>query len=170
MTKIITLLRTNFIMLTRQRALIISSLGLAVISMLVFGFLFGGNGSVKTRIGVVDQDHSGISAQVASQLQKSNSLQVYTGTYSEEQQALTNGYRDAVIVVPAGFGTKFVQGGARRQAFYDPVTPVWTATTQLTVKAIIDGINSAVTHKPGPVTLAQQPVAVKERRKIDFTT
>ena len=40
MTKIITLLRTNFIMLTRQRALIISSLGLAVISMLVFGFLF----------------------------------------------------------------------------------------------------------------------------------
>ena len=78
MTKIITLLRTNFIMLTRQRALIISSLGLAVISMLVFGFLFGGNGSVKTRIGVVDQDHSGISAQVASQLQKSNSLQVYT--------------------------------------------------------------------------------------------
>src|SRR6266481_8446959 len=170
MTKIITLLRTNFIMLTRQRALIISSLGLAVISMLVFGFLFGGNGSVKTRIGVVDQDHSGISAQVASQLQKSNSLQVYTGTYSEEQQALTNGYRDAVIVVPAGFGTKFVQGGARLQVFYDQSNPVSTATTQLTVKAIIDGINNAVTHQPGPVTLDQQAVAVKDMREIDFIT
>src|SRR6266851_1396566 len=170
MTKIITLLRTNFIMLTRQRALIISSLGLAVISMLVFGFLFGGNGSVKTRIGVVDQDHSNISAQVASQLQKSNSLQVYTGMYSEEQQALTNGYRDAVIVVPAGFGTKFVQGGAHLQVFYDQSNPVSTATTQLTVKAIIDGINSAVTHQPGPVTLDQQAVAVKDMREIDFIT
>src|SRR5260221_13131697 len=105
MTKIITLLRTNFIMLTRQRALIISSLGLAVISMLVFGFLFGGNGSVKTRIGVVDQDHSSISAQVASQLQKSNSLQAYTGTYTEEHQTLTNAYPDAVTVEPAVFWT-----------------------------------------------------------------
>src|SRR5215470_4506380 len=170
MTKIITLLRTNFIMLTRQRALIISSLGLAVISMLVFGFLFGGNGSVKTRIGVVDQDHSGISAQVVSQLQKSNSLQVYTGTYSEEQQALTNGYRDAVIVVPSGFGTKLVQGGAHLQVFYDQSNPVSTATTQLTVKAIIDGINSAATHQPGPVTLDQQAVAVKDMREIDFIT
>jgi ABC-2 type transport system permease protein len=170
MTKIITLLRTNFIMLTRQRALIISSLGLAVISMLVFGFLFGGNGSVKIRIGVVDQDHSGISAQVASQLQKSNSLQVYTGTYGEEQQALTNGYRDAVIVVPAGFGTKLVQGGAHLQVFYDQSNPVSTATTQLTVKAIVDGINSAVTHQPGPVTLDQQAVAVKDMREIDFIT
>lgn len=170
MTKIITLLRTNFIMLTRQRALIISSLGLAVISMLVFGFLFGGNGSVKTRIGVVDQDHSGISAQVVSQLQKSNSLQVYTGTHSEEQQALTNGYRDAVIVVPSGFGTKLVQGGAHLQVFYDQSNPVSTATTQLTVKAIVDGINSAATHQPGPVTLDQQAVAVKDMREIDFIT
>lgn len=170
MTKIITLLRTNFIMLTRQRALIISSLGLAVISMLVFGFLFGGNGSVKTRIGVVDQDHSNISGQVVSQLQKSNSLQVYTGTYSEEQQALTNGYRDAVIVVPSGFGTKLVQGGAHLQVFYDQSNPVSTATTQLTVKAIVDGINSAATHQPGPVTLDQQAVAVKDMREIDFIT
>src|SRR5260370_40791892 len=119
MTKIITLLRTNFIMLTRQRALIISSLGLAVISMLVFGFLFGGNGSVKTRIGVVDQDHSNISAQVASQLQKSNSLQVYTAMYSEEQHALTNGYRDTHIVEPAGLRPTLVQGGAPRQVFCD---------------------------------------------------
>ena len=56
MTKIFILLRTNFIMLVRQRALIITSLGLAIISMLVFGFLFGSNSSLKTVLGVVDQD------------------------------------------------------------------------------------------------------------------
>ena len=87
MTKIITLLRTNFLMLVRQRALIISSLGLAIISMLVFGYLFGGNGSTKTVLGVVDQDRSNVSAQVVSQLKKSNALQVYTGKSDEEQQA-----------------------------------------------------------------------------------
>ena len=45
MKKITTLLRTNFLMLIRQRALIITSLGLAIISMLVFGYLFGSNNS-----------------------------------------------------------------------------------------------------------------------------
>ena len=170
MTKIITLLRTNFTMLVRQRALIISSLGLAIISMLVFGFLFGGDGSTKTVIGVVDQDHSSISAQVVSQLQKSDALKIYTGTYDEEQQALANGQRDAVIVIPPGFGTKLVQGGAHLQVLYNQSNPVTTATTQLTVKAIVDGINSSITHQPGPVTLDQQAVSVKDIRNIDYIT
>ena len=168
MTTIITLLRTNFIMLIRQRALIISSLGLAVISMLVFGFLFSDNTTLKTVLGVVDQDHSSISAQVTSQLQKSNALKIYTGTSEEEQQALKDGQRSAIIVIPAGFGTQIVQGGAHLQVFYDQSNPVTTATTQLTVKAIVDGINRAVLHQPGPVTLIQQAVSVKDMRTIDF--
>ena len=117
-TRIITLLRTNFIMLTRQRGLIISSLGLAVISMLVFGFLFGGNNASKTRLGVVDQDHSSVSTQIVSQLQKSDALQVFTGGSNEEQQALRDGQRDAVIILPAGFSQQLVQGGAHMPLYY----------------------------------------------------
>jgi ABC-2 type transport system permease protein len=170
MNRILTLLRTNFTMLTRQRGLIISSLGLAVISMLIFGFLFGGNGSTKTVIGVVDQDHSTISAQVFSQLQKSDALKIYTGQSNEEQQALKDGQRDAVIVIPSGFGNKLIAGGAHLQVFYDQSNPVTAATTQLTVKAVVDGINSAVTRQPGPVTLDQQAVSVKNLRAIDYIT
>jgi len=170
MKKILTLLYTNFIMLTRQRGLIISSLGLAIISMLVFGFLFGGSGSPKTLLGVVDQDHSAISAQIVNQLQKSDALQVYIGSNDEEQQALKAGHRNAIIVIPPGFGQQIVQGGAHLQVFYDQGNPVTTAATQLTVKAIVDGINRAVTHQPGPVTLDQQAVAAKDIRQIDIIT
>src|SRR6266571_1748339 len=170
MKKILTLLYTNFIMLTRQRGLIISSLGLAIISMLVFGFLFGGSGSPKTLLGVVDQDHSTISAKIVSQLQKSDALQVYIGSNDEEQQALKEGHRNAIIVIPPGFGQQMVQGGAHLQVFYDQGNPVTTASTQLTVKAIVDGINRAVTHQPGPVTLDQQAVAAKDIRQIDIIT
>ena len=169
-TRIITLLRTNFVMLTRQRGLIISSLGLAVISMLVFGFLFGGNNASKTRLGVVDQDHTSVSAQIVSQLQKSDALQVYTGSSDVEQQALRNGQRDAVIVMPTGFSQQLVQGGAHLQVYYDQSNPVTAASAQLTVKAVVDGINSKITHQPGPVTLDQQAVAAKELREIDFIT
>jgi ABC-2 type transport system permease protein len=170
MTNIITLVRTNFTMLIRQRALIISSLGLAIISMLVFGFLFGSNSSPKTVLGVVDQDHSATSAQILSQFQKSDALNIYTGTFNQEQQALKDGQRDGVIVIPAGFGAQIVQGGAHLQVFYDQSNPVTTATTQLTVKAIVDGLNRAVIHQPGPVALVQQAVAARDMRTIDFIT
>ncbi len=168
MNRIVTLLRINFTMLTRQRGLIISSLGLAIISMLVFGFLFGGNGSTKTVIGVVNQDSPPVSAQFVSQLEKSNALKIYTGNSDEEQQALQNGQRDAVIIIPPGFGDKLVVGDAHMQVLYDQSNPVSAATTQLTVKAIVDGINSTITHQPGPVTLDQQAVSVKDLRTIDF--
>ncbi len=169
-TKIFALLRTNFIMLTRQRSLILTSLGLAVISMLVFGFLFGGNNASKTRLGVVDQDSTSISAQIVQQLRQSNALQVFTGSSSEEQQALKDGDRDAVIIMPAGFSQQLVRGGAHLQVYYDQNNPITAASAQLTVKAIVDGINSKITHQPGPVTLVQQAVAAKELRVIDFIT
>ena len=170
MHKIVTLIRMNFIILLRQRGLLVSSLGLAVISMLVFGFLFGGNNATKTVLGVVDQDHSRLSQQVVSQLQKSDALKVYTGNYSEEQQALQDGQRDAVIIIGQQFGSQLVRGNAHLQVFYNQSNPITTQTTQLAVQAIVDGINRGTTHQPGPVTLEQTAVAVKDLRTIDFVT
>ena len=169
-TRMLTILRTNFIMLTRQRALIISSLGLAVISMFVFGFLFGSNSTNKTRLGVVDQDASSVSTQIISQLEKSDALQVFTGNSDEEQLALRDGQRDAVLILPAGLSQKLVQGGAHLQVYYDQSNPVTAASAQLTVQAIVDGINSRIMHQPGPVVLDQQAVAAKDLRTIDFIT
>ncbi|HEU0000960.1 MAG TPA: ABC transporter permease [Ktedonobacteraceae bacterium] len=169
-TRIMTLLRTNFIMLTRQRELILTSLGLAIVSMLVFGFLFSSNSASKTRLGVVDQDHTPVSAQLVSQLQKSDALQVFSGSSDEEQQALRDGQRDAVVVMPAGFSQQLVQGGARLQVYYDQSNPVTATSAQLTVKAIVDGINSKIMHQPGPVIVDQQAVAAKNLREIDFIT
>ncbi|HET8843506.1 MAG TPA: ABC transporter permease [Ktedonobacteraceae bacterium] len=169
-TTIFTIINTNFKILSRQRSLIISSLGLAVISMLVFGWLFSGSGSIKTVLGVVDEDHSTISQQILGQLQKSEALQIYTGTYPNEQQALLDGQRDAVIVMPAGFGEQTTRGTAHMKVLYDQSNPISTATTQLTVQAIVDGVNRSATHQPGPVTLDQQGLSVKNLRTIDFVT
>ncbi|HEX6779984.1 MAG TPA: ABC transporter permease [Ktedonobacterales bacterium] len=170
MSTFLSLVRANFVMVLRQRAVIISSLGLAVISVLVFGFLFGNSGASKTQLGVVDEDHSQVSAQVVSQLQKNDSFAVYTGNEAEEQQALKDGNRDAILIIPAGFGEQVVQGGAHLQVFYNQSNPVTEAGTKLAVSAIVDGINRAATHQPGPVTLDEQGVAAKNLRQIDFVT
>src|SRR5215467_598926 len=124
MAMFLSLVRANFLMVIRQRAVIISSLGLAVVSVLVFGFLFGNNGASKTQIGIVDEDHSQVSAQLISQLQQHDSFQVYTGSNAEEQQALKDGKRDVILLIPAGFGEQITQGGAHLQAFYNQSDPV----------------------------------------------
>ena len=170
MATFLSLVRTNFIMVIRQRALIISSLGLAVISVLVFGFLFGNNGAAKTQLGVVDEDHSQVSAQMLSQLQKNGAFTVYTGSENEEQQALKDGNRDAVLIITPGFGAQVGQGDAHLQVFYNQSNPVTEAGTKLAISAIVDGINRAATNQPGPVTLDEQGVAAKNLRTIDYVT
>lgn len=170
MSTFLLLVRTNFMMAIRQRSLIISSLGLAVISVLVFGFLFGNNGASKTQLGVVDEDHSQVSAQMVSQLQKNDSFTVYTGSENEEQQALKDGNRDAVLFITPGFGAQIGQGDAHLQVFYNQSNPVTEAGTKLAINAIVDGINRAATNQPGPVTLDEQGVAAKNLRTIDYVT
>lgn len=170
MSKMIVLVRTNFSILRRQRGLLIASLGLASVSMLVFGFLFGGNTTNKTRLGVVDQDATTVSTQIVHQLQQASSLQIFTGRSDEEQQALKNGQRDAVIIMPAGFSQQLVKGGAHLHVYYDQNNPLTGASAQLTVKTIVESINSKLTHQPGPVALEQQAVAAKDLRPIDFIT
>lgn len=168
MATFVALVRANFLMVLRQRSLIISSLGLAVISVLVFGYLFGNNGASKTQLGVVDADHSQVSAQIISQLQHNGAFTVYNGSEADEQQALKDGKRDAVLIIPAGFGNELGQGGAQLQVFYDQSNPVTEASTRLAVSAVVDGINRSATNQPGPVTLDEQGVAAKNLRQIDY--
>ncbi|HEY7359136.1 MAG TPA: ABC transporter permease [Ktedonobacterales bacterium] len=168
MATFFSLVRANFLMVLRQRSLIISSLGLAVISVLVFGFLFADNGAAKTQLGIIDEDHTSVSAQLISQLQHNDSFTVYTGSADAEQRALKDGNRDAVLMIPAGFSEQLTQGGAHLQVFYNQSNPVTAASTKLAVSAIVDGINRSATHQPGPVTLAEQGVASKNLRTIDY--
>ena len=51
-------------MLRRNRVLLITSLGLALLSIFVFGWLFGGGGTPKLELGVVDLDASTLSQQM----------------------------------------------------------------------------------------------------------
>jgi len=170
MSTFITLVRSNFLMLIRQRMLIITSLGIAVLSMLIFGGLFGGNGTPTTQLGIVDQDHSQTSAQIINELQHTNSLTVFTGSYNEEQQALKDGNRDAIIILGSGFGQQLTQGGAHIQVYYNQSNPVSVATARIAVSSVVDGFNRSVTHQTAPFRLDEQGVASKNIRTIDFLT
>ena len=170
MSTFMTLVRSNFLMLIRQRMLIITSLGIAVLSILIFGGLAGGNGTPTTQLGIVDQDHSQTSERIINALQHTNSLAVFMGSYAEEQQALKDGNRDAIIILGNGFGQQLARGGAHIQVYYNQSSPITAATARLAISSVVDGFNRSATHQSAPFTLDEQGVASKNLRTIDVLT
>jgi ABC-2 type transport system permease protein len=170
MNAFIAMLVASVNMLRRNTALLITSLGLALISIFVFGWLFGGNGSPQLQLGVVDQDHSAISARMLDGLRKSDSLAVYTGAQAEELLALRDGHRSAVLVIPAQFGQGLALGHTTVQVYYDQSSPVVAANARMAVQSIVADLNGQLTNRPAPVTLEEQAVSVRNLRQIDWLT
>ncbi|HEY7835662.1 MAG TPA: ABC transporter permease [Ktedonobacterales bacterium] len=173
------MLGAGVLMLARNRVLIISSLGLALISILVFGYLFGGTGSPKLALGVVDQDGSPTAAHVVAQLEQTASLAITTGSEDHEVSALRNGQRDTVIVIEPGFGAALAAastapgappGTARIAVYYDQSNPVTQVTARMTIQNIVASLNQSITHQPAPVALDERAVSVHNLRQIDWLT
>lgn len=165
-----TLLRASVTMLRRNRMLLVTSLGLALISIFVFGWLFGGSGSVKLTLGVVDQDGSPAATQLVSELGRSGSLAIKTGTQDEEVQALRDGDRNAVIVLPSGFGEQIAAGHASIAVYYDRSNPVTQSATQMAVQSIVAGLNQQMAGRPPAVTLDERAVSVRHLGEVDWLT
>ncbi|MDQ2906409.1 MAG: ABC transporter permease [Chloroflexota bacterium] len=162
------LLLASVRMLLRNRMLLISSLGLALISILVFGWLFGGGGNVKFALGVVNQDSSTVSTQMIQQLKQSDALTLSMDTESQGLAALQAGQRDAVIVIGADFGASLRQGHARLKVYYNQSNPTTLAITQQALQSIVENINREMTGQAPPLTLQEAGVSVHNLRQIDF--
>jgi ABC-2 type transport system permease protein len=170
MKAFLALLAAGLTMLRRNRTLLISSMGLALISIFVFGWLFGSGGSTKLRLGVVDQDGSPLASQMVTQLQRSDSLDVTTGSRDGEVQALRDGHRDAVIVLQPSLGADLRQGHATIQVYYDQSNPITQANARMAVQSIVASLNQQAAGGVSPVTLDEQAVSVRNLRQIDWLT
>lgn len=170
MRSYLTLLRSSVLMLVRNRALMITSLGLALISILLFGWLFGSNGSAKLALGVADEDTSGAGARVVDGLRQNQSLAVSTGTQQEETRALRDGHRDAVIVLGPTFGQDLHAGHASIQVYYDQSNATTQASARMAVQNIVAQLNQQAIGQPSPVALEERAVSVHNLRQIDWLT
>ena len=156
--------------LRRNRVLLITSLGLALISIFVFGWLFGGMGSQKLTLGIADQDGSAATTQLIAALKGNASLDVRTGTQSSELKELRNANRNAVLVLPSGFATELASGHATMEVYYDQSNPVSQAVTRSVVQSVVANMNAAATGRAPAVSLQEQAVSVHNLRQIDWLT
>jgi ABC-2 type transport system permease protein len=157
-------------MLRRDRTLLIVSLGLPLISIFVFGWLFGSSSTQTLQLGVVDQDQSATTAQLVSQLKQTPSLAVTVGTQDAELQALRDGHRGSVLVLAPGFGTDLAAGHAQVRVYYDESNPVVAATARMAVQSIVASLNQQASGMPAPVSISEEAVSAHDLRQIDWLT
>jgi ABC-2 type transport system permease protein len=157
-------------MLRRNRILLATSLGLALISIFVFGWLFGSGGASKLQLGLVDEDHTPVSTQLARQLRANDSISLFTGDQSEELAALRAGNRGAVLVITPGFAAGLARGHASLAVYYNQSNPVTAAVAQSAIQSIVAGMNDAMVGRAPAVSLSEQAVSVRQLRQIDWMT
>lgn len=95
----------------RNRVALFFTLGLAVLFMVIFGELFGGN-NFSITYGVVDADHSAQSQQFVAALGHIKGVTVEQGSQGAEVARLKNNNVDVVVDIPRGFGAALTGPGA----------------------------------------------------------
>ncbi len=95
----------------RNRVALFFTLGLAVLFMVIFGELFGGN-NFSITYGVVDVDHSPQSQQLVAALQGIKGVTVEQGSQDTEVGRLKNNNVNVVVDIPHGFGAALSHPGA----------------------------------------------------------
>lgn len=160
----------QFKMLVRDKALLIGSLGVAVISMAIFGVVFGGNGTQPLAVGVTDLDNSPVSQGLVSALQKDQSVKITTGERAALVEAMKKGEYNAVIVIQPGFGANIGGGQAKVQFYVDETDQINAARSRGTVNGIFDAVSKQATGFRPVIAVEEQKVSVRKLRQIDYLT
>ncbi len=155
--------------LLRSTSFWLASIFTAVISMLVFGWLFNPE-SQAFDLGVVDEDRTEASQALVQAFVGLENVDLSQKPLAKEMEAFRDGKRGAVLIVPAGFAADLSQGGASLQVYYDDSNPIRIGYVTSTVEAVVDAYNAEVTGQAAAVRLEAQAEETRNVRFVDFLT
>ena len=111
----------------RNRVALFFTLGLALLFMVIFGLLFGGN-NLSVTYGVVDSDNSSQSQQFISVLGTIHGVSVTAESQNQALNDLRNNHVDVVVDIPKGFGAALANPRGTR-VVVQPIQASQTSTT-----------------------------------------
>lgn len=137
----------------RNRVALFFTLGLALLFMVIFGLLFGGN-NLRVSYAIVDSDHSRQSQQLISVLRNVQGIDVTEESQDSALSDLRNNHVDVVVDIPQGFGAAL----AHPQGAHVVVQPIQASQTSTTAsiadQILAQVLNGFVTGgAPAPVVL-----------------
>ena len=105
MTALIALTIANIRSYVRDRAALFWTLAFPLIFIFMFGLIFQGGGDSNVNLGWVDKDGSSASGQLKSAFEASHGIKLTVADEAAALDQMRQGKVDAVIEVPAGYGS-----------------------------------------------------------------
>lgn len=157
-------------LLVRNTTYVVASFGIAFISMVVFGLLFGPGSSSPISLGIVDEDNSIASNQLVAAFDKSGTFAITKGDREKELKSLRSGDRRLVIAIEPGFQQNLLNKSAVLKVYYDQSNIVAAMTASTAAQAIVSQVNRAIAGGEEPIKVEQEGITAKQLRNIDFLT
>ena len=153
----------------RDRMALFWTMAFPILFILLFGVIFSGSGSSNFTVGLVNEDTGAMGQSIAQAFGKVSAFDIKTGARDDELNALKQGNRSLVIILPADLSQN-VQAGQSTgiQVYYDQSK---TANTQIElgiVQQVLAGFNQGLTHTAPPLTLDPQGIAAHSLGTMDF--
>lgn len=156
-------------LILRNRAHMVGSMGVALISVLIFGFAAGGDMAPVLNLGIHDADRSALSDALAAALTEPEMTRVSTGAASELLDQLRQGRLHAVVVLPEGLEQSIAGGGKAVQLYYDETRPNESGMAGSLVSAVVAEAGFAILGGR-PLTVSGQGIAAVNLRPVDWLT
>jgi ABC-2 type transport system permease protein len=154
-------------MLWRNVTFWLISIFIAVLSMLVFGWLF--KPEARTfELAVVDEDRTESSQQLSAAFSGLDNVEFMTGGREDELASLKDGDRGAVVIIPEGFGEGLAGSAAGIDVYYDNSNLIRIGYVTATVEATVQAFNEKVGGSPAAVRINAAAIDTETVRYIDF--
>lgn len=150
-----------------------------VMFIVIFGIIFSGDGDITFDIGIVNEDGTSSDALVTG-FQQIEAFTITEGDRDSELEALRDGDRSAVIVIPAGTGAALAEAGpnltggglqalpALLDVYYDPADQTTSQVVINVIDQVVSGINQNITGMQPVISIQQQSVTRDDLSSIDF--
>ena len=156
---------TSIKMWSRDRASLFWTFFLPLVIMVIFGLLnFGELG--KLDVGIVDNAQNDVSSAFTDGLASIEALRIEHGTETTERDALTEGRRDLVIILPEDFASEGQTSTVR--ALYHSSRSNETQVGLNILQSAVDEVNFAITETQRVITVDSEPVDARNLGYIDF--
>jgi ABC-2 type transport system permease protein len=154
----------------RSRVGLFFSLIFPIILILLFGAIFGGNGSGPIPVYVENNDNgSQVSTGFISALNATNTMQITLVTgQSNFSEYLTSHSATAGIVIPAGFAANYIAGKAVNVSVYGDPTSSSTGIIDGVTSAVVNAFNLQRVHGTAVIGISQQSLVSKSYKYIDY--
>ena len=155
------------LMLWRNVTFWLISIFIAVLSMLVFGWLFKPD-AVAFDLAVVVEDRTESSQQLTAAFAGLDNIEFNDGARDDELAALKDGDRGAVVIIPQGFGEALATSAANIEVYYDNSNLIRIGYVTSTVEATVQAFNEQVAGSPAAVAINAAAIDTETTRFIDF--